>query len=107
MPTLCGLHHGGLPDGCRSEGALPPFTTDVHGSAVRRRRVPMQPVTSTAEPRRYGHATEQWFALWTTQYRLVHDKHGRLEADFTGVQVLRMREVRTHIDAAEETEPSA
>jgi hypothetical protein len=63
--------------------------------------------TSTPEPQRYGHAAEQWFALWTTEYRLVHDKHGRLEAGFMGVQVLRVREVRTHIDAAEEAEPSA
>jgi hypothetical protein len=63
--------------------------------------------TSTPEPQRYGHAAEQWFALWTTEYRLTRGTHGRLEADFTGMRVLRVREVRTHIGAPEEAEPSA
>jgi hypothetical protein len=61
--------------------------------------------TSTPQPQRYGHSAEQWFALWTVAYRLVRDNHGRLEADFMGMQVLRVREVRTHISAGEETEP--
>jgi hypothetical protein len=63
--------------------------------------------TSAPEPSRYGASAEQWFALWTTEYRLVRDKHGRLEADFMGMQVLKVREVRTHIGAPEGTEPSA
>ena len=62
---------------------------------------------SNAEPNRYGANAEQWFALWTVEYRLVRAKDGRLEADFSGMQVLRVREVRTHLDAAEGTEPSA
>jgi hypothetical protein len=63
--------------------------------------------TSTPEPQRYGHTAEQWFALWTTEYRLVRGHGDRLEADFRGMQVLRVRQVRTHIDAAEEAKPSA
>jgi hypothetical protein len=62
---------------------------------------------STPEPNRYGASAERWFALWTTEYRLVRDEHSRLAAGFAGVRVLKLREVRTHIGAVEETEPSA
>lgn len=62
---------------------------------------------STPEPQRYGHTAEQWFALWTTEYRLVRGHGDRLEADFTGMQVLRVREVRTYVGAAENAESSA
>lgn len=61
---------------------------------------------STPEPNRYGANAEQWFALWTTEYRLVPGERGRLEADFMGMQVLKVREVRTYNGAAEEVEPS-
>jgi hypothetical protein len=54
---------------------------------------------------RYGHIAEQWFALWTAEYRLVRGHQGRLEADFTGMQVLKVREVCTYIGAEKETEP--
>jgi hypothetical protein len=59
---------------------------------------------STPEPQRYGHTSEQWFALWTVEYRLVRGHQGRAEADFTGMQVLKVREVRTYIDAEKEAE---
>jgi len=62
---------------------------------------------STTETNRYGAASERWFALWTTEYRLVRDEHGRLAAGFAGVRVLKLREVRTYIGAAKEAEAGA
>lgn len=62
---------------------------------------------SSQEPYRYGTHAEQWFVLWTMQYRLVRDERGRVAAGFKGVRVLRLRDVRTHMDAAEAAEPGA
>ena len=42
---------------------------------------------------RLGAPAEQWYALWTKQYRLSRDSDGRLAAGFAGLQVLALREV--------------
>jgi hypothetical protein len=60
---------------------------------------------STPEPNRYGAAAERWLALWTTQYRLVHDARGRLAAGFAGVRVLSIREIRQPAPAPSDTTP--
>jgi hypothetical protein len=59
------------------------------------------------QSKRYGASAERWFALWTIQYRLVRDQRGNLAAGFAGVRVLKLREVRTHIGAVDETEPES
>jgi hypothetical protein len=59
------------------------------------------------QPKRYGANAERWFALWTIQYRLVHDDRGNLAAGFAGVRVLKLREVRTHLGAGGEAESRA
>jgi hypothetical protein len=43
---------------------------------------------------RLGAPAEQWYALWTTQYRLVRDPEGRLAAGFSGLRVLTIREMK-------------
>lgn len=61
---------------------------------------------STPESNRYGAAREQWFALWTTEYRLVRDEKGRLAAGFKGLRVLAIREVKQRPTVSTEQEPS-
>lgn len=52
-------------------------------------------IPPTASSARLGAEAEQWYALWTLQYKLVHDPEGRLAAGFEGQRVLKLREV-TH-----------
>ena len=42
---------------------------------------------------RLGALADQWFALWTLQYRLIRDDAGRPAASFAGLRVLRIREI--------------
>jgi hypothetical protein len=51
----------------------------------------IEPPTSSV---RQSASADKWFALWTLQYRLSHDTEGRLVADFSGLRVLAIREVR-------------
>jgi len=43
---------------------------------------------------RLGASAEQWYALWTMQYQLIHDSDGRLAAGFAGLRVLAIREIK-------------
>ena len=49
------------------------------------------PETSSA---RLGATAEQWYALWTQRYQLIHDDDGHLAASFAGQRVLAIREIR-------------
>lgn len=46
------------------------------------------------ETARLGAPADQWYALWTLQYSLVRDDAQRLVADFAGLRVLRIREIK-------------
>jgi hypothetical protein len=50
-------------------------------------------ITPTAPSARLGGRAEQWHALWTLQYNLIHDPEGRLAAGFEGLRVLKVREI--------------
>jgi hypothetical protein len=54
---------------------------------------------------RLGAPADQWFALWTLQYSLIRDDAGRLAADFAGLQVLRIREVKHRSTDAADDQP--
>jgi hypothetical protein len=43
---------------------------------------------------RLGAEAEPWYLLWTLQYRLIRDPEGRTAADFTGLRVLALREIK-------------
>jgi hypothetical protein len=61
------------------------------------------PNPSTA---RYGDTADKWYALWTLQYQVNHDQDGRLVADFTGLRVLALKEVRATVNAQTERQAS-
>jgi hypothetical protein len=51
-------------------------------------------VAPTMPSARQGAAAETWYALWTRQYRLTRDSDDRIVANFSGLRVLAIREIR-------------
>jgi hypothetical protein len=53
---------------------------------------------------RSGHASDNWYALWTKDYRVGHDPEGRLVAAFTGIEVLALRRAGQQAESPEPDE---